>query len=141
MSLVHSEEELLEFVAHQRWFGAKSEELTGAFLLDRALLRWMHRFVELRKAHPVLSLGTYEPLRPANQRILAHIRRYGDETALCVHNLARTAQAAELDLSSLNGMVPEELFGETAFPRVGELPYLLTFGPRGFYWFRMRVDR
>ncbi len=39
MSLVHSEAELLAFVAHQRWFGAKSEELTGAFMLDRALLR------------------------------------------------------------------------------------------------------
>jgi maltose alpha-D-glucosyltransferase/alpha-amylase len=37
-------------------------------------------------------------------------------------------------------MVPEEMVGETPFPRVGELPYLLTFGPRGFYWFLLRSD-
>jgi len=23
------------------------------------------------------------------------------------------------------------------FPQIGELPYLLTFGPHGFYWFRL----
>jgi trehalose synthase-fused probable maltokinase len=39
VSLVHSEAELLEFVAHQRWFGAKSEELASAAMVDRALLR------------------------------------------------------------------------------------------------------
>ena len=34
-------------------------------------------------------------------------------------------------------MVPAEMFGETDFPRIGELPYLLTFASRGFYWFRL----
>jgi maltose alpha-D-glucosyltransferase/alpha-amylase len=38
-------------------------------------------------------------------------------------------------------MVPQELFGDTAFPPIGELPYLLTFGPRGFYWFRLRGEQ
>jgi len=56
---------------------------------------------------------------------------------LCVHNLARSAQAAELDLAQFAGLVPEEMFGQTRFPPIGELPYLLTFGPRGFYWFRL----
>jgi maltose alpha-D-glucosyltransferase / alpha-amylase len=27
------------------------------------------------------------------------------------------------------------MFGRTRFPRIGELPYLLTLAPRGFYWF------
>jgi maltose alpha-D-glucosyltransferase/alpha-amylase len=122
-------------------YGYQAVNVEAQLRTPTSLLRWLHRFVELRKAYPVLSLGTYEPLRPANQRILAHIRRYGDDIALCVHNLARTAQAAELDLSQFDGMVPDEMFGETSFPRIGELPYLLTFGPRGFYWFRMRSDR
>jgi maltose alpha-D-glucosyltransferase/alpha-amylase len=30
-----------------------------------------------------------------------------------------------------------ELFGRTRFPAVGELPYLLTLGPHGFYWFSL----
>jgi maltose alpha-D-glucosyltransferase/alpha-amylase len=122
-------------------YGYQAVNVEAQLRTPTSLLRWLHRFIELRKAHPVLSLGSYEPLRPANPRILAHIRRYEDEIALCVHNLGRNAQAVELDLSQFNGMVPVELFGETAFPRIGELPYLLTFGPRGFYWFRLRADR
>jgi maltose alpha-D-glucosyltransferase/alpha-amylase len=29
------------------------------------------------------------------------------------------------------------MIGRTAFPPIGDLPYLLTFGARGFYWFRL----
>jgi maltose alpha-D-glucosyltransferase / alpha-amylase len=76
-------------------------------------------------------------VRPANKRIFAHIRRYEREALLCVHNLARSAQAVELDLSEFEGSYPEEMFGRSRFPRIGELPYLLTLGPRGFYWFRL----
>jgi maltose alpha-D-glucosyltransferase/alpha-amylase len=102
-----------------------------------SLLRWVHRFVELRKQHPVFGLGTYEPLEPSNPRIFAHVRRWEEEIVLCVHNLARSAQAVELDLAEFDGLVPEEMFGQTRFPPIGELPYLLTFGARGFYWFRL----
>jgi maltose alpha-D-glucosyltransferase/alpha-amylase len=27
--------------------------------------------------------------------------------------------------------------GRSHFPPIGELPYLLTFAPRGFYWFEL----
>jgi maltose alpha-D-glucosyltransferase/alpha-amylase len=54
-----------------------------------------------------------------------------------VHNLARSAQPVELDLSPYRGLVPEEMLGSTRFPTIGELPYLLTLGGRGFYWFRL----
>jgi maltose alpha-D-glucosyltransferase/alpha-amylase len=37
-------------------------------------------------------------------------------------------------------MVPEEMFGRTSFPRIGDLPYLLTLAPRGFFWFQLRND-
>jgi maltose alpha-D-glucosyltransferase/alpha-amylase len=100
----------------------------------------VHRFIALRKEHPVFALGTYEALRTENERILAHVRRYEGETVLCAHNLARTAQAAELDLSGFAGLQPEEMLGRTAFPLIGELPYLLTFGGRGFYWFKLQEE-
>jgi maltose alpha-D-glucosyltransferase/alpha-amylase len=57
-----------------------------------------------------------------------------------VHNVARSAQAVELDLSQFAGLVPEEMFGRTRFPRIGDLPYLLTLAPRGFFWFQLRND-
>ena len=97
----------------------------------------MRRFISLRKEHPVFGLGTYEPLTPSNPRIFAHVRRYEDDVMLCVHNLARSAQAVELDLSEYEGRYPVELFGRSRFPRIGELPYLLTLAPRGFYWFQL----
>jgi maltose alpha-D-glucosyltransferase / alpha-amylase len=54
-----------------------------------------------------------------------------------VHNFARSAQAVELDLSAWKGRHPVEVFGRSRFPRIGELPYLLTLAPRGFYWFQL----
>src|SRR5262249_58135781 len=71
-----------------------------------SLLRWIRRFIALRKEHPVFGLGTYEALLPENTRIYAHLRRYEDDIILCVHNMARSAQAVELDLSAFEGLVP-----------------------------------
>jgi maltose alpha-D-glucosyltransferase/alpha-amylase len=102
-----------------------------------SMLRWLHRFISLRKEHPVFGFGSYEPIEPSNPRIFAHIRRFEDDLVLCVHNLARSAQAVELDLREFEGRYPVELFGRSRFPRIGELPYLLTLGSRGFYWFAL----
>ena len=33
------------------------------------------------------------------------------------------------------GKVPIEMIGKVRFPPIGELPYLLTFAPHGFYRF------
>jgi maltose alpha-D-glucosyltransferase/alpha-amylase len=96
--------------------------------------------IALRKHHPVFGLGTYRALRPDNPRIFAHVRRYEDDTILCVHNLARSAQAVALALPEFEGMVPEEMFGRSRFPRIGDQPYPLTLGPRGFFWFQLRKD-
>jgi maltose alpha-D-glucosyltransferase/alpha-amylase len=121
-------------------YGYQAVNVEAQLRTPTSLLRWVHRFIALRKEHPVFALGTYEALRTENERILAHVRRYEGETVLCAHNLARTAQAAELDLSGFAGLQPEEMLGRTAFPLIGELPYLLTFGGRGFYWFKLQEE-
>ena len=54
---------------------------------------------------------------------------------LCVANLSRTPQAVELDLSDFQGRLPIELDGHSQFPPIGQLTYLLTLPPYGFYWF------
>jgi maltose alpha-D-glucosyltransferase/alpha-amylase len=68
------------------------------------------------------------------------MRQFEDDLVLCVHNLARSAQAVELDLRAYEGRYPVELFGRSRFPRIGQLPYLLTLAPRGFYWFELVQD-
>jgi maltose alpha-D-glucosyltransferase/alpha-amylase len=121
-------------------YGYQSVNVEAQLRTPTSLLRWLHRFIALRKEHPVFGLGTYEPLRPENPRIFAHIRRWEEDIVLCVHNVARSAQAVELDLSAFDGYVPEEMFGRTSFPAIGELPYLLTLAPRGFFWFLLKKE-
>jgi maltose alpha-D-glucosyltransferase / alpha-amylase len=116
-------------------YGFQAVNVEAQLRTPSSPLRWLRRFISLRKEHPVFGLGTYEPLQPSNAKIFAHIRRFEDDIALCVHNLARSAQAVELDLSAYEGRTPVEMLGRTAFPKVGELPYLLTLAPRGFFWF------
>ncbi|GAB4205161.1 MAG: hypothetical protein OHK0022_30940 [Roseiflexaceae bacterium] len=102
-----------------------------------SLLNWMKRLIRIRKRYPVFGRGAVEFLHPENQKVLAYIRRDEQQTVLVVCNLSRFVQPAELDLRHLAGMLPVEIFGETPFPRIGELPYFITLGPHGFYWFRL----
>ena len=101
----------------------------------QSLLWWMKRLIDLRKRHPAFSRGTLEFLHPENHRILAFVRRHGDETILVVANLARFVQPVELDLSDFAGHVPVELMGRVEFPMVGAGPYPLALGPHAFMWF------
>ena len=101
------------------------------------LLNWMKRMIGLRKQHKVFGRGSIEFLSPQNRKVLVYVRAHQDETILCVANLSRTVQPAELDLSRFRGMIPVEMLGLTEFPRIGELPYFLTVGPYAFYWFRL----
>ena len=121
-------------------YGYQAVNVEAQLRTPTSLLRWLRRFISLRKEHPVFGFGTFEPLEPSNPRIFAHVRRYEDDVMLCVHNLARSAQAVELDLSGFKGRHPEEIFGRSRFPAIGELPYLLTLAPRGFYWFQLVED-
>jgi maltose alpha-D-glucosyltransferase / alpha-amylase len=105
---------------------------------EHSLLSWMRRIVRLRKSSSVFGRGTLEFLNPENHRVLAYIRQWGNQRILVVNNLSSSAQAAELDLRQLHGFIPIEMFGGNPFPRIGDMPYLLTLGPYQFYWFRLR---
>ena len=100
-----------------------------------SLLNWMKRMIALRARHRTFGRGAIRFISPPNRKILAYVREYDGETILCVANLSRTAQPAELDLRAWHGRVPIEMVGSTEFPRIGELPYFLTLAPYGFYWF------
>ncbi|HZS53462.1 MAG TPA: maltose alpha-D-glucosyltransferase [Bryobacteraceae bacterium] len=103
-----------------------------------SLLSWTKRIVALRKQHKAFGRGTLEFLNPSNQRVLAYLRRYQEETILVVANLSRFAQAVELDLHRFQGYTPIEMFGRTDFPIVSsERPYPLTLGPNSFFWFSL----
>jgi maltose alpha-D-glucosyltransferase / alpha-amylase len=100
-----------------------------------SLLNWMRRIIAIRQQHKTFGRGSLEFLDPTNPRILAFVRRYGNETILVVANLARSAQPVELDLQRFAGLVPLEMLDRTEFPRVAQSPYVLALGPYAFYWF------
>jgi len=105
-----------------------------------SLLWWMRRLIALRKQHPAFGRGTTEIVGADNRKILAFVRRHGEEILLVVANLSRYVQWTSLELSQYEGMTPVELFGSVEFPRVGSDGYQLTLGPHSFYWFLLRPD-
>ena len=112
---------------------------------SHSLLNWTRRMLAVRKRHRAFGRGTQRFLYPSNRKILAFLREWqtetgAPETLLCVSNLSRTAQAVELDLSSFAGRVPVDIVGGAVFPPVGQLTYMLTLPPYGFYWFVLSED-
>jgi len=105
---------------------------------ENSLLAWMKRLIRVRRSSRVFSRGRLFFLQPRNHRVFAYIRELEKERVLVVNNLSRSAQVVELDLRPFEGNIPIEMFGENPFPRIGQLPYLLTLAPYSFYWFRLR---
>ncbi len=96
-------------------------------------LHWMRRMLEVRKQHPVFGTGTFEVISVENPSVLAYVRTLsaespdgldtvsagpdawpvgpavgaaGPDTVLCVCNLSRFAQPAELPLQRWEGKAP-----------------------------------
>ncbi|NMN59627.1 maltose alpha-D-glucosyltransferase/alpha-amylase [Xanthobacter sp. SG618] len=105
-----------------------------------SLLNWTRKLLSVRRAHPAFGRGTLRFLYPKNRKVFAYLREHQGETLLCVANLSRSPQAVELDLSEFSGRIPLELLGSSPFPPIGQLTYLLTLPPYGFYWFLLATD-
>ncbi|HEY4249751.1 MAG TPA: maltose alpha-D-glucosyltransferase [Roseomonas sp.] len=105
-----------------------------------SLLAWMRRILAVRSRSSVFGRGGMRLLYPGNRKVLAYLREFEGTSMLCVFNLSRSAQAVELDLSDSSGRVPVEMLGGSIFPPIGQLPYLLTLPPYGFYWFALPVQ-
>jgi maltose alpha-D-glucosyltransferase/alpha-amylase len=105
-----------------------------------SLLNWTRRMLSVRKRYKAFGRGTLKFLYPGNRKVLAYLREFEGEHVLCVANMSRSLQAVELDLASFDGQVPIEIMGGSSFPPVGQLPYLLTVPPYGFYAFQICPD-
>jgi maltose alpha-D-glucosyltransferase/alpha-amylase len=104
-------------------------------------LWYMKRLISFRKRFQAFGRGAIEFLYPENAKVLAFVRKYGEEMILVVANLSRFSQFVELDLSPFLGRVPVELFGQTEFPVIKNQPYRLTLGPHAFYWFALEQQQ
>ena len=103
-----------------------------------SLLNWMRNMIALRKLFRVFGRGTIDFLEPLNRKVLAYLRHYEEEHILCVANLSRFAQPADLDLSRLEGTIPVEMLGYVEFPMIERQPYRLTLAPYSFLWLELQ---
>lgn len=118
-------------------YGYQSINVEAQDRQKSSLLQWLKRMIRIRQRYPVFAMGTLRFLATENRKVLAFLREWEGQTVLVICNLSRFAQPAVLDLRELSGSVPVELIGETAFPRISDLPYQLSMGPYMFLWFRL----
>ena len=118
-------------------YGYQGLNVEAQMRTSTSLLHWTRRMIETRKRHPTFGAGSFTELGASNPSVLAFVREFGDDRVLCVNNLSRFPQPVELDLRRYEEVVPVEMLGGMHFPRVGELPYLLTLPGHGFYWFTL----
>ncbi len=112
---------------------AQSRDPELAAELDQAHARGAQDQPGVRARHAPLP----QARQPQDPRVPARVRRRHDSVR---RQSSRSAQPVELNLSEFKGRVPVEMLGRTAFPPIGELPYLLTLSAYGFYWFRLTTD-
>jgi maltose alpha-D-glucosyltransferase / alpha-amylase len=143
-------------------YGYQAVNVEGQMKSPSSMLHWMRRMIEVRKQHPLFGIGTFEVVHADNPSVLAFVREthsdaserspesdrstaaraagehhVTDDVVLCVNNLSSRAQPVELPLQRFDGYTPIELLGRVPFPKIGELPYLLTLPPHGFFWFQL----
>jgi maltose alpha-D-glucosyltransferase/alpha-amylase len=118
-------------------YGYESVNVEAQSRSISSLLSSTKRLIAVRKSTQAFGRGTMTFVRPRNRSVLAYVREYEGEAILCVANLSRAAQAAELDLSAWRGRIPLEMLGRTEFPPIGERTYMVTLSPYGFYWFKL----
>ena len=102
-----------------------------------SLLRWTKQLIALRKRFKAFSYGTTQFMTTENRKVLVFFRQYQEELIMIVTNLSRFPQYVELDLKQYTGYSLIEMFSGERFPAVGELPYFITLGAYGYYWFSL----
>ena len=69
-----------------------------------------------------------------------HLPGQRSQVVLCVHNLSRFAQPAELVLARWAGATPVEVLGRVPFPPIADEPYTITLAPYGYVWFELTFE-
>jgi maltose alpha-D-glucosyltransferase/alpha-amylase len=119
-------------------YGYQAVNVEAQTRAPTSLLHWTRQLIGVRRLHPAFGMGRYNEVGVSNPSVLAFVREFGDDAVLCVNNLSRFAQPAELDLRRFEGYKPVELRGASHFPVVGEQPYRLALSGHGFYWFSLK---
>jgi maltose alpha-D-glucosyltransferase/alpha-amylase len=121
-------------------YGYQAVNVESHLRSPSSLLHWTRKLIATRARYPAFGRGDLCFLEPGNRKMLAFLREHEGEAMLCVANLSRDPQAAELELGRFEGRVPVELMGQQPFPPLGKLPYFITLPGYGYMVFRLAAD-
>jgi len=107
---------------------------------SNSLLWWMRRLIKMRKRFRSFGRGAISFLECDNPKAIAFVRSYENEKILVVANLSRYAQAASVEMHTLDDLIPVEVFSQNKFPKISKAPYSFTLSPYGYYWFKLVED-
>jgi maltose alpha-D-glucosyltransferase / alpha-amylase len=103
-----------------------------------SFLCWLRRIIEVRRNHPVLSLGNFALLDAQNPAILAFIREYNEDILVCINNFSGADQIANLNLQSYAGMFLYDILEDSSLPTSTGFRYNATLSPYGFVWLQLK---
>lgn len=103
-----------------------------------SFLNWLKMLIRVRQQYPAFARGRPIFLHPDNKKVVTYLVVYGQQVMLAINNLSRFSQYVEIDLQRYNGWTPRDCMSKCDFPMIGELPYLVTLSPHGFYWFELQ---
>ena len=122
-------------------YGYQAVNVEAQLRTPTSLLRWLKRFIALRKEHPVFGLGELHPagaVQPEDLRPRAQPTR---TTSCCA---CTTWRGRRRPWSSIcqptRGAGPRRCSGARASRASASCPYLLTLAPRGWFWFLLKED-
>ena len=125
-------------------YGFQARNVEADIRNPSSFIHWLRRILSVRRAYPLFATGDLEVLPADNPSVLAYVRcgtdqETGEESAvLCVNNLSRFAQSAELSLGRFEGRNPVELIGRAVLPPIRDVGYHVTLSPRGFFWLDLK---
>jgi maltose alpha-D-glucosyltransferase/alpha-amylase len=102
-----------------------------------SLYHAMRRLIWTRKEHAALGRGDLQVLEPANQEVLAYVRRFEEEWLLIVNNLSSAPQRVTLGLAGFAGCRPVDILTETKYPVVAGQGYDMALSAYQFLWLRL----
>jgi maltose alpha-D-glucosyltransferase/alpha-amylase len=127
-------------------YGFQARNVEADLRDTSSFLHWLHRLLAVRRQYPLFAIGDLNVLPANNPSVLAFVRSDVDATTglthsvLCVSNLSRFAQSAELALTRWRGSRPIELVGRSTFPAISEAGYGVTLSPYGFFWLELEAQ-
>jgi maltose alpha-D-glucosyltransferase/alpha-amylase len=105
-----------------------------------SLFYTVKHMIAVRKAHPVLSEGSYQFLQTGNKAVLALLRQNSETAILAIQNLSEQSQAASLDLSEFAGKIPVDILErkQESLPEISAEPYVISLKGFDYFWLALK---